>query len=129
MSTELKMLVWTSGLTALLWLPYILSRIMTAGPARTVTYQADDDPLPGWAQRAKRAHYNAIENLVPFGLLVVAAHLVNISTPATVYASVIYFCARVVHYLGFISGLPLVRTVSFAVGWICTLVFFLALVT
>ena len=128
MSIELKMLAWTCGLTVLLWIPYLLQRILTVGPARTVTYAADDEPLAPWAERARRAHYNAIENLAPFGLVVIVAHLANISTSATVYAAVIYFWARVVHYLGYISGLPLVRTLSFAVGWLCTLVFVGALV-
>lgn len=128
MSTELKMLVWTCGITILFWIPYILARIQTAGLARTLSYEADDDPLPGWAERAKRAHRNAIENLAPFGLLVIVAHVANVSTSATVYAAIVYFWARLVHYLGFISGLSYIRTLSFAVGWVCTLIFAAALI-
>ena len=63
MSTELRMLACTAGLTLVLWLPYILARMMSYGLVPTVTYAADAKSLPGWAERAKRAHYNAVENL------------------------------------------------------------------
>ena len=31
MSTDLKMLAWIAALTALMWLPYILTRLMNSG--------------------------------------------------------------------------------------------------
>ena len=78
MSTELEMLAWVSGLTILMWVPYILSHISNNGLMPSLTYQADETSLTGWALRAKRAHYNAIENLVPFAALVIVAKLLRL---------------------------------------------------
>ena len=46
----------------------------------------------------------------------------------TIWA-IIYFWARVIHYAGFMSGLPFVRTLSFAVGWLATMIIFLQIIT
>jgi uncharacterized MAPEG superfamily protein len=128
MSTDLKMLAWTAGLTLVLWLPYILVRLMQEGIVPALTYMADAKALPAWAERAKKAHYNAVENLVPFAAVVLVAHLTQTANATTATCSVIYFWARVAHYIGYISGLPFVRTLTFAIGWIATLVIFLAIV-
>jgi uncharacterized MAPEG superfamily protein len=128
MTTDLKMLAWTAAFTALLWLPYILARIGTSGLIPTLTYAADDARLPGWAQRAKRAHYNAVENLAPFASVVVVAHLTQTANGTTALWSIIYFWARVVHYFGYMSGAPFVRTLSFAVGWLAIMIIFLQVV-
>jgi uncharacterized MAPEG superfamily protein len=95
---------------------------------QTLTYAADDEPLPGWAQRAKKAHYNAVENLAPFAAVVIVAHLAAAANPTTALWAAIYFWARVAHYFGHISGLPFVRTTLFTVGWIAILVIFLQIV-
>lgn len=129
MSTDLKMLAWSAGFTLLLWLPYILARMMASGIVPTLTYAADKDPLPSWAERAKKAHYNAIENLAPFAAVVLVAHLAGAASATTAGAAVIFFWARVVHYFGAISGLPFIRTLSFAVGWVATLVIFWAIIS
>ena len=61
MTIELNMLVLTAVVTALLWVPYILSHILTNGLVGALTYAADGKPLPDWAARLKKAHTNAIE--------------------------------------------------------------------
>lgn len=129
MSTDLKMLAWTAAFTALIWLPYILARIMASGLVPTLTYAADRDPLPGWAERARRAHYNAVENLAPFAAVVIVAHLTATANGATAIAAIVYFWARVVHYVGYALGAPFVRTLAFAVGWLCIIVIFVQIIT
>ena len=52
MTTDLTMLAWTAAFTSLLWIPYILARIQKIGVMKTLTYAAEDEPLPGWAQAA-----------------------------------------------------------------------------
>ena len=128
MTTDLKMLAWVAGLTALMWLPYILARMQVSGIMKTLTYAADDDPLPVWAERAKRAHRNAIENLVPFAAVVLAAHVLGVSNEKTALWATIYLIARIVHYFGYLSKVPFVRTAAFAVGWLATIVIFLQIV-
>jgi uncharacterized MAPEG superfamily protein len=129
MSTDLKMLAWTAALTLVLWLPYILSRMMTEGAAATLSYMADSKPLSPWAERARKAHYNAVENLAPFAALVLVANMTATANGTTATAAVVYFWARVAHYIGHISGLPYVRTLTFTIGWIACLVIFFAIVT
>ena len=124
MTTDLTMLAWTAAFTSLLWIPYILARIQRSGMLETLTYVADNDPLPTWASRAKRAHYNAIESLAPFAAVVIVAHLTGTANAATAVWSIVYFWARVAHYFGHISGLPFVRTALFTVGWIAIMVIF-----
>lgn len=121
MTTDLKMLAWVAFITILMWLPYILAHIVNAGLIPALTYAADDKALPGWAARAKKAHYNAIENLAPFAALVIVAQLTHSANASTAMAAIIYFWARVAHYLLYISGVPFGRTLSFAVGWLAML--------
>jgi len=129
MSTDLSMLVWTSALTALLWLPYILARIAKYGVIEALTYRADDKPVAAWADRAKRAHYNAVENLVVFAALVLVAHAVGAANNATAAASIAYFIARLVHYPVYVAGIPFLRTLSFFVGWLSLVCIFFQIIT
>ncbi|NQW00491.1 MAG: MAPEG family protein [Rhodospirillales bacterium] len=118
MTTELEMLAWAVALTLLMWIPYILAHIANVGLMAALTYKADASPLPAWAARAKKAHYNAIENLAPFAALVVIAHLAQISNDATQAAAVAYFWFRAAHFVLYISGLPFARTLTFAGSWL-----------
>ena len=129
MTTDLTMLAWAAGFTALLWIPYIVARIQTYGPAKTLAYTCDSEPLPAWAEKAKKAHYNAVENLAPFAALVLVAHAAGAANSTTALASIVYFWARVAHYLGYISGIPYVRTLTFTIGWIAMIVIFYVVVT
>lgn len=129
MTVELQMLVLATGLTALLWIPYILAHIVRNGPVEALTYRADGVPLPSWAQRAKGAHRNAVENLVLFAPLVLTAHILEVHSATTVLAAQVYFWARVVHVAGYYSNIPLGRTLPFAVGWVATLAFLFELLT
>ena len=129
MSTDLSMLAWTSGLTALLWLPYILARIAKYGVIEALTYRADSLPVPAWAERAKKAHYNAVENLVVFAALVLVAHLTGAANAATAAAAVAYFLARLVHYPVYVANIPFMRTLTFAIGWLSLVCIFYQIVT
>lgn len=121
MTTELTMLAWTSAFTLVLWLPYILAHIAKYGPVEALSYRADGNPLPGWAERARKAHHNAIENLAPFAAIVLVAHAAGVSNEATAAAAQAYFWLRVAHFAGYVSGLPLARTLTFAGAWLAQL--------
>ena len=121
MTNELEVLVWLAGLTIFMWLPYILAHIVNVGLMQALTYRADSEPLSDWAARAKRAHYNAIENLIPFASLVIIANLANVTNEATVSAAIAYFWLRLAHYLAYVSGLPFGRTLTFAGSWLAQL--------
>ena len=56
-----------------------------------------------------------------FAPAVLIAHELNISTPATRAAAAAYFAARLLHFIVYTAGIPLMRTLMFTVGWIAQL--------
>jgi len=118
MKTELMYLVWVTVLTALIWIPYILDRVMVWGLPDTVGYPENPKPQSPWARRMMKAHDNAIENLVVFAALVLVAQDLGISNEATVIACAAYFWARVVHVLAYTFKVPWVRTIAFTIGFV-----------
>ena len=117
MKTELLYLTWVTVLTGLLWVPYILDRLVVRGLADAVGYPDDPKPQSPWAQRLLKAHANAVENLVVFATLVLLAHALGISNGTIAGASVVYFWARVVHALAYTFAVPWLRTLAFTVGF------------
>jgi uncharacterized MAPEG superfamily protein len=119
MKTELWYLALVATFTALLWIPYILDRVMAWGLMDAVGYPSNPKPQRPWAERMKRAHYNAVENLAVFAALVLTATAAGISNSAIATAAMVYFWARVVHAIAFTFGVPWVRTIAFVVGFAC----------
>ena len=67
MKTELLYLTLVTALTGLLWVPYILDRIMVRGLVGAMANpSASDKAQSPWARRMMAAHTNAVENLVIF---------------------------------------------------------------
>jgi|TARA_B110000967_G_scaffold193842_1_gene221786 uncharacterized MAPEG superfamily protein len=116
---ELTYLTWVTVFTALMWMPYILNTIVVRGLINAVGYSENPKPLAPWAARMKQAHSNAIENLVVFGLLIFVAQAAGANNETTALASAIYFYARIVHFVTYSLGVPWVRTLAFAVGFMC----------
>ncbi|HUS52763.1 MAG TPA: MAPEG family protein [Thermohalobaculum sp.] len=128
MSSELYWVAATALITALMWVPYILSLLGEFGVMAALSDgNAGTTPGAVWAQRAKRAHANAVENLVIFAPLAIGIHVAGLSSGTTATACVVFFFARLVHYLVYTAGIPFVRTLSFAIGWLCQIVLALAL--
>lgn len=117
MTVELKYLALVTTLTALMWIPYILNMIMVRGVVDAVGYPENPKAMAPWATRMKAAHYNAVENLVVFAALVLIANAVGVKGEATALACMIYFWARVVHFLAYTFRIPWVRTLAFVVGF------------
>jgi uncharacterized MAPEG superfamily protein len=117
MSTELTSLVEVSTFTALLWMPYVLNRMIVRGIPATVGYPTDPEPLARWAQRLRAAHANAVENLVVFAALILAAHAMGISTPVTAAAGPLYLWSRVAHAVTYTFRVPWLRTLAFVGGF------------
>jgi uncharacterized MAPEG superfamily protein len=128
MTTELYWLMLTVLMTALLWVPYILGRILERGlmPAITDTKAETGQSQSEWNKRASRAHTNAVENLVIMAPAVLVAHILQITTPATQTAVMVYFFARLAHYVVYTAGIPVLRTLTFATGWVCQMIVILA---
>lgn len=128
MSTELYWLALTLLMTALFWLPYILDRMAVRGMVTAVTDTGPETGSPHsvWAKRAMKAHGNAVENFVVFAPAIFMVQTLGVSSPATRGAAMVYFFARLVHFIVYTFGIPVVRTLAFAVGWGATVTLILA---
>ena len=127
MTSELMSLTWVIALQLVMWVPYILNTIMVRGLLDAVGYPDDPKPLAAWAERMKKAHYNSVENLVSFAALVLIANAVGVSNDTTVLACEVYFWARLVHLVAYTAAIPWVRTLAFAVAWLCQVAILLQL--
>jgi uncharacterized MAPEG superfamily protein len=130
MTPELFWLTLTTALTGLLWVPYILNRVLEdkKGPiAALMNPDVPPRPKAAWAERMMRAHVNAVENLVIFAVLVLVLHAVNISTVLTTEVCCVFFFARFAHAIFYAFRVPFLRTVAFLTGFGCQMVLALTL--
>lgn len=118
MKPEICYLACVTVLTGLLWVPYILDRVAVRGLKDAVGYPENPKPQSPWAQRLMKAHLNAVENLVVFATLVLVANALGVSGPAIASSAMVYFWARVVHVVAYTLGIPWVRTLAFAAGFL-----------
>ena len=119
MTAEMMNLVWVTALTGVLWMPYIMNSMVVRGFNETMGYPENPSPLSRWAEKMKAAHYNAVENLVVFAVLVLVLHNVGISNSTTVMATEVYLWARVLHVFAYTFAVPRFRTLPFLVGFGC----------
>src|SRR6202051_2779385 len=117
MSHELFCVVMTTAMTGLMWVPYILDRMMVRGMVGAMGNPSPtDQPQSPWAQRLMAAHLNAVENLIIFAPLVLAAQdlNVNLATLTTTFACQLYFWSRLAHAVHSPLRLPVLRTLALA---------------
>jgi len=123
---EITWLLLTIGLTGMLWVPYILQLIIQMGPIKAIWDPQGTHPHDAqWALRAKRAHYNSVENLAVFAPLVLLTTGLDLQNETTASACIVYFFARVSHYAIYVFAIPVIRTVAFLIGFACQAVLFL----
>lgn len=128
MSKELMWLAYTVILTGVLWIPYILDRCLARGLMGAMANPSPNlKPQAAWADRLQKAHDNTVENLVAFASLVLILHAQNQSTANTVLACAVFFWARLVYVVVYTLGIPVLRTLAFAVGFACQVVLALAI--
>ena len=78
MTTELTLLAWSALFCTLLTFPAIGALTRIPGGFAWGLGNRDrplGDGLPPWAERARRAHMNMVENLAPFAAVVLIAHV------------------------------------------------------
>ena len=119
MPAELSWFSLTVAMTGIIWVPYILDRIMVRGLMGAMANPSPaDKPQSAWAQRMMAAHVNAVENLVIFAPLVLVLQVLNLFSPATAFACALYFWARLAHLIVYTLGIPGLRTLSFAAAFL-----------
>jgi uncharacterized MAPEG superfamily protein len=116
-TTDLWMLVYTALLSMFFFFTYLPGRTMVAG-GLTWAFGNREAPLvvPAWTARAERAHANLVENLGPFAVLVLVAHVAGKANATTALGATLFFWGRVGHAITYIAGLIYVRTLVFFVA-------------
>ncbi|MDX2205823.1 MAG: MAPEG family protein [Hyphomicrobiaceae bacterium] len=123
MSPELSYMTLTALFTAVIWVPIVLNRLAEMGIWKALKNpEPDVRPHADWAYRLANAHRNAIENLVVFAPLALAIHVMSYGTALTAAAAATFFWARVAHAVIYAFGVPLLRTIAFAVGFFCEVI-------
>lgn len=116
-TTEMYWLTLTLLMTAVMWVPYIVNRVLEQSFGFALwDPQGDTRTQVIWAERMMRAHTNAVENLVIFAPLVLMLQLLNLNNEITALTCMVYFYARLTHYFVFSFGIPMIRIPVFAVG-------------
>lgn len=132
MTPELLALGLIAIFAATMWLPFIIG-VNTAKPGSPAGLRSRDFSRPAdpgihrpWVHRAYRAHLNLLEQAMPFAILVLLAHMLDVSSVATMVAAWAFVALRLAHAVGMISGLTgfPARPVIFTAGWLCCVVLF-----
>jgi uncharacterized MAPEG superfamily protein len=110
--------------TAVMFLPYALNLFYKQGLIGALHYyDPKNPPLSDWAQKARAAHMNAVENLVvlaPAALAYIYVAGPSRDDRAIVLSLQVYFFSRIAHYIVYAMRLNYVRTLFFFVGWFAT---------
>ncbi len=123
LTTELYWLTLTILMTSLMWLPYIISRMLEQGTGFALwDPQGETKTDIAWAERMIRAHKNATENLIIFAPLVLILQLTQLTNELTALACMIYFFSRLTHYIVFSFGIPVIRILTFMVSVVAQLI-------
>jgi uncharacterized MAPEG superfamily protein len=117
MTIDLWMLVASTVLCLLI--PFVSLTGLTLTPGGTVWgFGNRDTPLEValWVARARRAHANMVENLAPFAVLVLVAHVAGKANATTALGAELFLIARIAHLIVYTVGIPVLRTIVFSVG-------------
>jgi uncharacterized MAPEG superfamily protein len=124
LSIELLSATLAAAFTAIMWIPIIINRIAETGLLTALKNpQPDMRASAAWAFRLASAHHNAVENLVVFAPLAIIVHVLEIGDTLTAQAGLAFLASRVAHAIIYTFGIPLLRTIAFAIGFGCQMIF------
>ena len=116
MTPDLQMLVWSAALALVQMLVAAMGAQGQVGLPALAGNRENLPAMTGWAGRAKRAHYNMLENLVVFAILVIVAHLAGKANATTALGAALFFWARLAYAIVYVVGVPWLRTAVWAVS-------------
>ena len=128
MSSEPMLLALSGALCLLLVLPYTTALVLKLGLPMMAGNRENMPVVEGCIGRAKRAHLNMVENLVPFAALVLAAAALNKLGPLTVLGAQLFFWGRVAHAAAYIAGIAYARTAAYLVAYVGMALIFIAII-
>lgn len=118
MTVELWMLLGSSLLLFVLIMVQQLHTDFAIGPKYALSNREEPKPSAGISGRIDRAIINLKENLLLFMPVVLVLAIVGISTGATQTGSIVFFIARIIHAITYISGILLVRSLAWLGGMV-----------
>ena len=116
MTVEFKLLIWSLGLTFVQMLVAVIGTIYCLGIPKAAGNRERVPELPGWAGRARRAHFNMIENMVLFAPLIIIADIAGRDNGMTELGAELFFWARLAYAVIYLIGIPWLRTLAWAVS-------------
>ena len=116
MTPDLKLLLWSVVLTFVQVLVATGAANLQVGLAPLVGNREDMPELTGLAGRARRAHYNMLENLPLFIALVLIAQAAGKANATTLLGAELFFWGRLAHWLIYLAGIPWLRTLAWVVS-------------
>ena len=127
MTTELTMLVYATGLLVALVIFQAVAGVRAVG-AIPLAGHRDNLPAPtGFHARMLRVVDNHREGITMFAPLVLIAATINLHNSWTVLGAQLFFYSRLVHAILYVTGIPLVRPLFWAVGLAGTAIILLAI--
>ncbi|MET0387680.1 MAG: MAPEG family protein [Polyangiales bacterium] len=117
MSTELVLLGWTLVLALLHVLLPAFARTREVGTAYSLGPRDGGSAPPGvLTGRLQRAQSNFFETMPLFAIAVLIAHVAGREGPLTLWGSVLYLTGRLLYLPLYALGVPVVRSIAWAVA-------------
>ncbi|MES2951734.1 MAG: MAPEG family protein [Pseudomonadota bacterium] len=118
MTTDLWMLVATAMLCVGTTFVYGAGRFMQPGGAAWAAGNREREfAVPGWVARAVKVHANLVENIAPFAVLVLVAHVSGKASASTALGASIFFWCRLAHLAVYVAGWRHVRSLLWFASW------------
>lgn len=116
MSVELTMLLYTVVLFFVQLVAQVGAEMVQQGAGYLLSARDEWQNPTGIAGRIERAYFNLLETMPPFAALILIALYTGKVNEMTALGAQIYFWGRVVYFPLYISGIPVVRTLSWLVS-------------
>jgi len=113
---ELTMLLWASILYVAQILVAATAADIQNGMAWGLGNRDVIPEVPGWGGRAKRAHVNMAESLLPFACLVLIAHSTGRLGELSVLGAQIFFFSRLAYAFLYLGGVKVLRSLAYFGG-------------
>lgn len=126
MPVELKVLGYAALLQFVQFIVMAIPVNVQLGVAYTGGSRDEQQQATGVAGRLKRALENHFEGLILFTIAVLVVTLGDASSPLTEYCAWTYLWARVLYVPAYASGVFLVRSLIWSVGFFATAVMLIA---
>jgi len=126
MTTELTMLAYSVALLIVLVLIQASIGVQAKGLVPMANNRDDVGAATGFHARMLRVVDNHREGITMFAPVILIAAVANIHSGMTVLGAQMFFYSRLVHAILYVTGIPLVRPLFWAVGLAGTVIVLLA---